>query len=53
MPSERRVPNFRAKVYQLKSDSNWEDKGTGNCVYEMVTNRFTFEIPYINSKRAF
>ncbi|KAI8329358.1 hypothetical protein EDC96DRAFT_580080 [Choanephora cucurbitarum] len=35
MSSERRVPNFRAKVYQLQSDSNWEDMGTGNCIYEM------------------
>lgn len=27
---------YRVKLYQLNQDTNWEDKGTGFCVYQVV-----------------
>jgi hypothetical protein len=26
----------RVKLYQLNIDTNWEDKGTGFCTYQLV-----------------
>lgn len=26
----------RVKFYQLNIDTNWEDKGTGSCTYQVV-----------------
>jgi hypothetical protein len=26
----------RVKLYQLNAETNWEDKGTGFCVYQVV-----------------
>lgn len=26
----------RVKLYQLNQETNWEDKGTGFCVYQVV-----------------
>ncbi|KAI8389433.1 component of IIS longevity pathway SMK-1-domain-containing protein [Blakeslea trispora] len=37
MRSERK-PNFRTKVYQSGSGSEWEDQGIGHCVYEQGVN---------------
>ncbi|CAO3651053.1 unnamed protein product [Mucor fragilis] len=28
-------PAYRVKLYQLNQDTNWEDKGTGFCVYQV------------------
>ncbi|KAG0163527.1 Platinum sensitivity protein [Apophysomyces sp. BC1034] len=39
-PSKR----YRVKLYELNPDSNWEDKGTGNCIYVTGTGEELDEI---------
>lgn len=30
------IMTHRVKFYQLNQDTNWEDKGTGHCIYREV-----------------
>ncbi|CEP14003.1 hypothetical protein [Parasitella parasitica] len=32
---EAKLPAHRVKLYQLNAETNWEDKGTGFCVYQV------------------
>lgn len=33
------IITHRVKFYQLNVDTNWEDKGTGNCTYQLVNKK--------------
>jgi hypothetical protein len=36
--------SHRVKLYQLSIETSWEDKGTGQCVYQVVRFYFYFLI---------
>lgn len=40
----------RVKFYQLNTDTHWEDKGTGHCVYQLVikTKNKTTKTRFLN-----
>lgn len=40
------ITTHRVKFYQLNSDTHWEDKGTGHCVYQEVL----FFLRYIKTR---
>lgn len=52
-PTEQEAspPAHRVKLYQLNAETNWEDKGTGFCVYQVVNFIFDIFLRYMKKTR--